>query len=93
MTFPPSRDQKIKLRQQALDWLTAELGAWAKLLATAKNEQRGGIVNTLEHWQRDIDLAGIRDDAELAKLPETERAAFRKLWADVDALLKKASRS
>jgi hypothetical protein len=37
-------------------------------------------------------LAGIRDDAELAKLPEPERVAFRKLWADVDALLRKASR-
>jgi tetratricopeptide (TPR) repeat protein len=89
---PPSGDQKTKLRQQALDWLTAELGAWAKLLTTATTEQRGGIAKTLEHWQTDTDLAGIRDVVELAKLRETERVAFRKLWADVDALLKKASR-
>jgi serine/threonine-protein kinase len=89
---PPSDDQKTKLRRQALDWLTAELGVWAKLLETANKEQRGGIVKTLEHWREDTDLAGIRDDAELAKLPETERVAFRKLWADFDALLKKASR-
>jgi serine/threonine-protein kinase len=88
---PPSDEQKAKLRQQALDWLTAELGAWAKLLATANKQQRGGIVETLEHWRQDIDLAGIRDDAELAKLPEAERAAFGKLWADVDALVKKAA--
>jgi serine/threonine-protein kinase len=87
----PSEPQKTKLRQQALDWLTAELGDWAKLLATADNEQRGGIKQTLEHWQQDNDLASIRDEAELAKLSETERLAFRKLWADVDALLKKAS--
>jgi hypothetical protein len=26
----------------------------------------------------------------LAKLPEAERVAFTKLWADVDALLQKA---
>jgi tetratricopeptide (TPR) repeat protein len=88
----PSVEQKIKLREQALDWLTAELGSWAKLLATANNAQRGAIAATLEHWQRDIDLAGIRGDAELAKLPETESVAFRKLWADVDALLKRASK-
>jgi serine/threonine-protein kinase len=89
---PPSDHQKTKLRQQALDWLTAEVGAWAKLLDTASKEQRGGIVKTLEHWQQDLDLAGIHDDAELAKLSATERVAFRKLWADVDSLLKKASR-
>jgi tetratricopeptide (TPR) repeat protein len=89
---PPSDDQKTKFRQQTLDWLTAELRAWAKLLETASNEQRGSIVKTLEHWQRDSDLAGIRDDVGLVKLPEAERVAFRKLWADVDALLKKASR-
>jgi serine/threonine-protein kinase len=88
----PSDDRKTKLRQQALDWLNAELDIWTKLLKTAGKEQRGGIVKTLEHWQQDIDLAGIRDDAEMAKLPESERAAFRKLWVDVDALLKKASR-
>jgi hypothetical protein len=87
----PSDEQKAKLRRQALDWLTAELSAWAKLLATANNVQRAAIARTPQHWQLDSDLAGIRDDAELAKLPEPERAAFRKLWADVDALLKKAT--
>jgi hypothetical protein len=88
---PPSIDQKTKLRQLALGLLTAELGAWTKLLETAKKEQRGAIVTILEHWRRDVDLVGIRDDAGLAKLPEAERAAFRKLWSDVDTLLKKAS--
>jgi tetratricopeptide (TPR) repeat protein len=88
---PPSDEQKPELRQQALDWLTGEFGVWAKLLATANKEHRGGIVKTLEHWREDTDLEGIRDDAGLAKLPEAERAAFRKLWADVDALLKKAT--
>jgi serine/threonine-protein kinase len=84
---PPSHEQKTKLRRQALDWLTAELGAWTKFLETADKEQRDNVVKTLEHWQQDADLAGIRDDAELAKLPEADRAAFRKLWADVGALL------
>jgi hypothetical protein len=59
--------------------------------ATANKEQRRVVVESLEHWQRDTDLVGIRYDAGLAKLPETERVAFRKLWAGVDALLKKAA--
>ncbi len=87
----PSDDQKTKLRQRALDWLTAEVATWSNLLETASKDQRAFIAKTLEHWREDTDLAGIRDDARLAKLSEAERAAFRKLWADVDALLKKAS--
>jgi hypothetical protein len=47
-------------------------------------------VQTLNHWQRDTDLAGIRDTAALAKLPEDEQKAFTQLWADAAALLKKA---
>ena len=44
----------------------------------------------LEHWKADSDLAGVRDEAGLAKLPEAERRAWQALWADVEALLKKA---
>ena len=42
-------------------------------------------------WQQDIDLAGIRDAAAMAKLPEEEQKAFGQLWADVAALSKKAA--
>jgi hypothetical protein len=35
------------------------------------------------------DLASIRDPAAVAKLPDGEREACQKLWADVAALLKK----
>jgi len=48
------------------------------------------MVGTLDHWQKDSDLAGIRDAAALAKLPAEEQKAFTQLWADVAALLKKA---
>jgi hypothetical protein len=40
--------------------------------------------------QTDADLAGIRDPQPLAKLPEPEQEACRRLWADVASLLKKA---
>jgi eukaryotic-like serine/threonine-protein kinase len=88
---PPTEAEKRKLRQRALDWLTAELEVWTKLLESATAEQRAVIVQTLHHWRAtDTDLAGIRDEAELARLPDAERQAFRKLWADVDALLARA---
>ena len=40
--------------------------------------------------QTDPDLDGLRDPQLLAKLPELEQEACRKLWVDVEALLKKA---
>jgi len=45
---------------------------------------------TLEHWKADTDLAGLRDAAPLAKLPEDEQKVCRAIWAEVDALLAKA---
>ena len=45
----------------------------------------------MRHWQKDTDLAGIRDAAALAKLPAEEQKACTQLWADVAALLKKAA--
>ena len=46
----------------------------------------------LLHWQNDGDLAGIRDEAALAKLPEAERKEWQGLWGDVKALLERAQR-
>ena len=46
----------------------------------------------LIHWRADSDLAGVRDAGALAKLPESERVAWRSLWAEVDALLAKERR-
>jgi len=45
---------------------------------------------TFEHWQRDTDLASVRDAGALQKLTAQEQEAWRKLWADVAELLKKA---
>jgi hypothetical protein len=51
---------------------------------------RAVAAKILRHWQANPDLAGVRDAAALAKLPEAERAAWTRLWADVQALLAKA---
>jgi WD40 repeat protein/Flp pilus assembly protein TadD len=85
----PEKEQ-VRLRKQALDWLRAQLAAWANVIEEGSPEARPVVQQTLAHWQRDADLASLRDKVVLAKLPETERAAFVRLWADVDTLLKKA---
>jgi hypothetical protein len=48
------------------------------------------IQHTLQHWQQDTALAGVRDDQALAKLPRTERAVWQNLWTDVEAVRKQA---
>ena len=80
----------MKLRRQALDWLRAELTTWEKLLESGPPQARLTIVQTMSRWQKDTDLAGIRDAEALAELPAEEQKAFDQLWADVAALLRKA---
>ena len=78
--------ERARLRNQALDWLHADLTAsdkWRQDDAKA----RPWIYQRLQQLQADPNLAGVRDADALAKLPEAERAAWKKLWADVDALL------
>ncbi len=79
-----------RLRQQALAWLRADLGQWAKQLKAGKPEDCQVMRGILEHWQRAGELASVREPASLEKLAADEGDAWRKLWADVAALLKKA---
>ncbi len=79
-----------RLRQQALAWLRADLEQWAKRSDAGKPEDHQVMRATLEHRQRDIDLASVRDAGALQKLTAQEQEAWRKLWADVAELLKKA---
>ena len=82
--------ERARLRQQALDWLRADLALWSKLLSSAQSAARVAVQQQMQHWQKDSDLAVIRDKAALAKLPAEEQKAFAQLWADVAALLQKA---
>ena len=78
------------LRRQALDWLRADLAAWTKRVDGGKPVDRAAAVATLTRWQNDDDLAGVRHSWSLLRLPADERRQWQKLWADVDALLKRA---
>jgi hypothetical protein len=87
---PPDDAARVKLRARALGWLRDDLAAWGKVVEGDKPQAGPLVVKQLAHWKVDSDLAGIRDESELAKLPEPEREPLRSLWADVEALRKKA---
>jgi hypothetical protein len=82
--------ERARLRQQALDWLRADLALWGKELETNTPQARADVQRALRHWRQNADLAGVRDPAALAKLPEAGRADWRRLWADVAALVRQA---
>jgi tetratricopeptide (TPR) repeat protein len=84
--------ERALLRKQALDWLRDDLKAYNRAVVQGKSQ--GMVALRLTDWQKDPDLAGIRDKEALAKakLPETERANLQTLWTDVEALRKQAGK-
>jgi tetratricopeptide (TPR) repeat protein/serine/threonine protein kinase len=86
----PPLDEKAKTRwrNQALDWLKADLAHWSKQAASGMPENRALVTETLEHWKADTDLASVRDEEPLRALTEPERKACQALWAEVDKILK-----
>jgi hypothetical protein len=63
---------------------------FAGLCATGKDNRSSTLLVAHPIVRLNPDLDGIRDGPELARLPEPERAALHALWADVEALRKKA---
>jgi Flp pilus assembly protein TadD len=81
--------ESARLRQQALDWLRADLTAWEQLLAREPEKARAAVQKMLRHWQKDTDFVGVRGNG-LARLPEAQRQPWQQLWADVARTWKKA---
>jgi serine/threonine-protein kinase len=73
------------LRRQALLWLRADLAVYAAL---AKRESRLAVQvrQRLEDWQRDGELASVRELKALDHLPADERRDWQRLWDDVNRL-------
>jgi tetratricopeptide (TPR) repeat protein len=81
-----SDKEHAQWRKQALDWLRAALDTWTERVEKGKPADCVAIQKQMERWQQAQELASLRDEAALAKLPEAEQAPCRKLWADVAAL-------
>jgi tetratricopeptide (TPR) repeat protein len=94
-------EEQARLRQQALEWLRADLAAYrrrleqepnstsplARLLPEDAHKDRLLVKQRLHHLLTDAELAGVRDDAALNKLPDAERPSWLQLWADVRGVL------
>jgi tetratricopeptide (TPR) repeat protein len=87
----PGDKERAALRRQALAWLQADL-TWLEDQHAARQQAHPGLLQSRLHdWQTNPDLAGVRDPAALANLPDEERAAWQKLWAGVEAGLQGAA--
>jgi tetratricopeptide (TPR) repeat protein len=84
--------ERVRLRRQALDWLRADLALWGNQVENAKPNALAAVRQTLQHWQKDTDLASLRDAAALNRLPDGERTAWQSLWHDADELLKRVAK-
>jgi serine/threonine-protein kinase len=82
--------ERARLRGRALVWLHADLAAWTGVVNTGTAQARAMVQSKLRHWQKDPDLASVRDQGAMAELPEAERAAWGKFWVEVEALLQRA---
>ena len=89
---PPDEDAQTGFRAEAREWLRADLALHAKHLNTGTVMARTSVVQVLQQWRQDSDLAGIRDADRLAELPTHEQKASRTLWADVDSPMKPAAK-
>jgi serine/threonine-protein kinase len=79
-------------RAQALQWLGAERDSSAHLLGRYEPEQRGLARKTLEIMTHHRDLIVVRDESALKKLPQSEREAWLRFWAEVNGLIARADR-
>jgi tetratricopeptide (TPR) repeat protein len=84
----PDAQQRITLRAQALDWLRADLEAFAGQARAGHVPSLLLMLDRLAHWQKDADLASVREPAALSLLPAPEHTAWKNLWTDAGQLLK-----
>jgi serine/threonine-protein kinase len=77
-------------RDQARQWLRADLAARARALDADPKAAGKGVREALTRWGKEPDLACVRDPGELSKLAADERKECRALWSAVEALLDRA---
>jgi tetratricopeptide (TPR) repeat protein len=82
--------ERARLRRQALDWLRADLEAWARLLDKPSDKDLPVLLKQMRYWLVDPDFVGVRGPGAFARLPEAERPPWWKLWNDVTATRNRA---
>jgi serine/threonine-protein kinase len=80
-------------RRYALTWLRQDLAYWDRALDRGNEQMTTRTRQTMRLWLADGSFAGVRYRDAVARLPQEERQAWDKLWSDVEALLRRSSRS
>jgi hypothetical protein len=78
------------MRQQASQWLRADVLSWANLVQKKEPGVVSAAAAALQEWQVEADLASVREADNLIKLTDEARESWRTLWADVEQLRKQA---
>jgi tetratricopeptide (TPR) repeat protein len=78
--------RRAEVRKRALGWLTAEYDVWAERHRVGKSRDRTVVAQAVRSWQRNGDLAGVRDERALARLLPGERRDWKTLWSKVATL-------
>ena len=84
-------EERARLRDQARQWLRAEVAAWGKKLDSDR-AAKASVENALKRWRTDPDLAGLREPDFLERLPVAESRACREMWKEIDAQIERARR-
>jgi serine/threonine-protein kinase len=84
---PRDESARAEWRMQALAWLKADLAAWSSAFETGSVPLHPAIQRALQHCQADPDLASVRDQDALSRLPDAERKEWLAYWAALEKLL------
>jgi serine/threonine-protein kinase len=77
-------DERTLWREQAREWLLADLKAWGK----TPDYSHELTQQMLTLWQADPDLAHVREPNAIKKLPLDEREEWIRFWKDVRSALR-----
>jgi Flp pilus assembly protein TadD len=83
--------ERARWRRQALEWLRLDLAWWGEALEGGKGQARAQVRARMQHWRSDGDFAGVRGNDALARISAEERKEWERFWAEVDALIQRAS--
>src|SRR5262245_5058807 len=87
--FPPAAEAaRARLRDQAAALIRAEVDAQARRLSVPSSAEAAAARQVLEALRTLPVLAGVRDPAALATLPEPERQTWQALWEEIEGLLR-----
>jgi serine/threonine-protein kinase len=79
-------EEKARLREQARQWLRADLTAHARAIDAGPIAARA-VRPALTRWRNEPDLACLREPGEIDKLPADKKQGWLALWAEVAATL------